>query len=36
MSKDDKVVSIGAKRKHEEENEDGVIYCSFCHRPNLK
>lgn len=38
MSKEDKVVSLGAKReqKHEEKNEDGVIYCSFCHRPNTQ
>lgn len=37
MSKDDKVVSIGAKREPKEEIKgDDVIYCSFCHRPNTQ
>lgn len=44
MSKD-KVVSLGAKRdkkesqkvSHNEEREDNdLVYCSFCHRPNTQ
>lgn len=40
MSKDDKVVSLGKKRsEHENNNEETsqneeLVYCSFCGRPN--
>ena len=40
---DDKVVKLGAKRekhKHEEtyddKNEQELVYCSFCKRPNTQ
>jgi hypothetical protein len=37
MSKD-KVVSLGAKRekKSKTEQNDDLVYCSFCHRPNTQ
>ncbi|HCB11703.1 MAG TPA: hypothetical protein DEO94_06190 [Cyanobacteria bacterium UBA11991] len=43
---DDKVVSLGSKKKereqkehehnHEHENHDELVYCSFCKRPNTQ
>lgn len=42
---DDKVISLGAKKKqlgeeahnHDEENQNnGLVYCSFCGRPNTQ
>lgn len=38
---DDKVVSLGAKREQKGEqkisdNQDELVYCSFCHRPNTQ
>lgn len=38
MSKE-KVVKLGAKRVHKEDSEeknDGLVYCSFCKRPNTQ
>lgn len=38
MSKD-KVVKLGAKREqkeHKEHNQDDLVYCSFCKRPNTQ
>ena len=29
-----KVVKLGSKKEHEEEND--LVYCSFCHRPNTQ
>ena len=38
---DDKVVSLGAKKKNEKQTEDSnkkddLVYCSFCGRPNTQ
>ena len=39
---DDKVIKLGSKREerehhsHTEETEDGLVYCSFCKRPNTQ
>lgn len=41
---EDKVVSLGAKKKksndkiekQEENKQDELVYCSFCHRPNTQ
>lgn len=42
---EEKVVSLGAKKKKNDKNEtnkqtdhqhDNLVYCSFCHRPNTQ
>ncbi len=38
---DDKVVKLGAKKrehqhKEEADNQDDLVYCSFCKRPNTQ
>ena len=42
---EEKVVKLGAAKHkevkekhshHEEKNEDDLVYCSFCHRPNTQ
>lgn len=36
---DDKVVELGAKREKKSEKDvrdDGLVYCSFCKRPNTQ
>ena len=37
---EEKVVSLGAKKKHSEHKEENssneVVYCSFCGRPNTQ
>jgi len=33
---EDKVVKLGAKRDKKTKQEDELVYCSFCHRPNTQ
>ena len=31
-----KVVKLGAKKEHNENEDNGLVYCSFCGRPNTQ
>lgn len=36
---DEKVISLGRKKKHENKEQDNIqetVYCSFCGRPNTQ